>query len=127
MNKVLLCGNIVEDGELRFTDSGKARVKFTLAINKRISKDHTKTTFIPCVIWGKLGESTVTYLKKGTQLIIDGELGIDSIKSEEGWKTYACVNVNELQFGRTPKDRKQECERNNKNRDMTEVDEDVPF
>ena len=128
MNKVLLCGNIVEDGEIRVTESDKVKVNFTLAINKRIGKDKTKTTFIPCVIWGKFGETVVGYLKKGSQLIVDGELEINNIKSEKGWKTYAYVNVNELQFGRGSKGSKQEAERNNKNSDMVPVDDtEVPF
>lgn len=127
MNKVILCGNIVEDGEMRVTENDKVKVNFTLAINKRITKDKTKTTFIPCVIWGKFGETVVKYLKKGSQLIVDGELEINNVKGEKGWKTYAYVNVNDIQFGRQPKGAKQEVERNNKNRGMVEVDEDVPF
>ena len=128
MNKVLLCGNIVADGEMRVTENDKVKVNFILAINKRIAKGMTKTTFIPCVIWGKFGETVVGYLKKGSQLIVDGELEINNVKSDKGWKTYAYVNVNELQFGRGSKGSKQEAERNNKNTDMAPVDDtDVPF
>ena len=129
MNKVFLCGNIVADGEMRVTENDKVKVNFILAINKKISKDTTKTTFIPCVIWGKFGQSVVGYLKKGSQLIVDGELEINNVNTEKGWKTYAYVNVNDLQFGRQrqPKVVKQEAERNTKNSDMVQVDEDVPF
>ena len=127
MNKVLLCGNIVADGEMRVTENDKVKVNFILAINKKNGKGMTKTTFIPCIIWGKFGESVVGYLKKGSQLIVDGELEINNVNGEKGWKTFACVNVNDIQFGRQPKSSRQEAERNNKNSDMVAVDEDVPF
>ena len=57
MNHITIIGRLVRDPELRYTNSGKAFVTFTLAVDRRKDKDGNKQAdFIPCMAWDKLAE-----------------------------------------------------------------------
>ena len=67
-NRVILVGNLTRDPEIRYTQSGKAVTKFTLAVNNPRNKE--ETTFVDIVAWDRLGETCNTYLKKGTNTLV---------------------------------------------------------
>ena len=77
VNNVVLIGRLVRDADLKYTPSGTAVSKFTLAVNKK-RKDGDKwkdeAGFFEIVFWGKLGETLNPYLKKGKQIAVAGEL-----------------------------------------------------
>ncbi len=78
VNKVILIGHLGRDPELKFTPSGVAVTKFTLATTERWKdkdgnpQDHTEWHNI--VLWRKLAEIAGEYLKKGRQVYIEGRL-----------------------------------------------------
>lgn len=78
MNKVILAGRLTKDPEVRYTQTGKAVASFTLAVNRRFTKEKDKqqADFIPIVIWDKLAEVCGNYLVKGTQVLIEGRIQI---------------------------------------------------
>ena len=63
MNKVFLLGRLTAKPELRYTPSNMAYARFTVAVNRRISRqDGTRETdFINCVAWGKTGENIARF------------------------------------------------------------------
>jgi single-strand DNA-binding protein len=75
-NRVILVGNLTRDPEIRYTQSGKAVTKFTLAVNNPRNKE--ETTFVDIVAWDRLGETCNTYLKKGSNTLVEGRLVIRS-------------------------------------------------
>jgi len=63
LNKVILIGRLTRDPELRYTPSGAAVAKFTLAVDRRQSRDRERETdFIDIVVWQKLAETCANYL-----------------------------------------------------------------
>lgn len=76
MNKVILAGRLTKDPEVRYTQTGLAVASFTLAVNRRFTKEKDKqqADFIPIVIWDKLAEVCGNYLVKGTQVLIEGRI-----------------------------------------------------
>jgi len=88
LNRCVLIGNLTEDPELRYTQSGTARTRFSIAINRRYKgRDgnlQEDTTFVPIVVWGPQAENCANYLSKGRQICVDGRLRIDSFTNEEG-------------------------------------------
>ena len=64
-----LMGNITRDLETKTTAGGKPVVSFTVAVNKK-----DDTTFIDCVAWNNTAETLAKYLKKGSPVILGGEL-----------------------------------------------------
>ena len=86
-NRVILVGNLTRDPEIRYTQSGKAVTKFTLAVNNPRNKE--ETTFVDIVAWDRLGETCNTYLKKGSNTLIEGRLVIRSYDDKDGNKRKA--------------------------------------
>lgn len=86
-NRIILVGNLTRDPEIRYTQSGKSVTKFTLAVNNPRNKEDT--TYVDIVAWDKLGEICNTYLKKGSNTLIEGRLVIRSYDDKDGNKRKA--------------------------------------
>src|SRR5580658_1609500 len=86
-NRVILVGNLTRDPEMRYTQSGKGVAKFTLAVNNPRNKE--ETTFVDIVAWDRLGETCNTYLKKGSNTLVEGRLVIRSYDDKDGNKRKA--------------------------------------
>lgn len=103
MNKVILVGRLVRDPEVRYTQTSKAVASFTLAVNRRFSRnaDSNQPTadFIPIVAWDKLGEICEKHLFKGSQVLVEGRLQIRSYDAQDGSKRYVTeVIANDIEF-----------------------------
>ena len=100
-NKVMQCGRITADIELRMTQGGQSVVSFTLAVNRPRSKDGTeqKADFLQCVAWDKTAEFIQKYFHKGDALFIVGKLQTRSYKAREGHTVYVTeIVVDEAHF-----------------------------
>ena len=98
MNKVILIGRLTKDPDLRFGQgSGKAIVRFTLAVNRTMKKD--EADFINCIAFGKTGETIAQYLTKGRSLAITGNIRTGSYDAKDGIKRYTTdVIVESFEF-----------------------------
>jgi single-strand DNA-binding protein len=90
LNKVILIGNLTADPELKYTPSGTARTRFSIALNRQF-KDASgqlqeEVTFVPIVAWGQQAENCANYLTKGRSVAVEGRLRIDSFENAEGEK-----------------------------------------
>lgn len=75
MNKVILCGRLTADPELRTTQSGIASCRFTLAVNRPYKKDgETEADFLVCVAWRQTAETIARYCTKGQLILVEGSL-----------------------------------------------------
>ena len=77
INHAVLIGRLTRDAELKYTNSGTAICRISIAVNRRRKVDEQWTeeaNFFEVVIWGKMGESIAQYLVKGKQVGIEGEL-----------------------------------------------------
>lgn len=80
LNNVCLIGRLIRDSELKYTTSGQAVSKFSLAVDRRVKDGgiwKTEANFFDVTLWGKMAESLNQYLTKGKQVAIDGELRQD--------------------------------------------------
>ena len=73
MNEVLLIGRTTKNIEIRSTTTGKTVTSFTLAVEKA-----GKTDYIPCEAWDKTAEILSTYVNKGDQVGIEGQIRVSS-------------------------------------------------
>lgn len=106
LNKVILIGRLTRDVELKYTPSGAAVAKFTLAVDRRQSKDREKETdFIDIVTWQKLAENCANYIGRGRLVSVDGRLQVRSYENKEGIKVKVAEVVAEgVQFLDKPKE-----------------------
>lgn len=80
-NKVVLVGNLTRDPELRYIPSGTAVTDIGLAINDRRKSGNEwveETTFVDITLWGRTAEVASEYLNKGSSVLIEGRLKLDS-------------------------------------------------
>ena len=85
MNVVLLIGRLVKDPELRYTQSNIPVATFTLAVNRVASEE---TDFINIVVWRKQAENCSKYIKKGSQVAIEGSIQTRSYEDKNGQKRH---------------------------------------
>lgn len=89
-NKVILAGNLTRDVELRYLPNGSALAKITLATNRRYKKqDGTQgdeVCYIDVNLWGRTAEVANQYLKKGSSVLIEGRLTLESWSDQNGQK-----------------------------------------
>jgi single-strand DNA-binding protein len=77
INQVVLVGRLTRDAELKYTNTGSAVSKFSLAINRRRKSGDQwveEASFFNVVVWGRVAEALSPYLVKGKQVGVNGEL-----------------------------------------------------
>ena len=105
LNKVVLCGRLTADPELKQTQSGIAVVTFTLAVNRRFQSrtndqaQAQQADFISVVAWRQTAEFISKYFKKGSALCVTGSLQTRNWQDQQGNKRYTTeVVVDEAMF-----------------------------
>jgi single-strand DNA-binding protein len=92
INKVIIVGNLGKDPELRYTADGKAIANFSLATSEswkdKQGQEQTKTEWHNVSIFGKLAEVAGKYLKKGSQVYIEGKLQTRKWQDKQGQDRY---------------------------------------
>ena len=91
-NKVSLIGNLGADPEVKIFDSGKKKVRLSLATSdsyKNASGEKIEQTqWHNLIAWGKTAEIAEKYLQKGSELAIEGKLTYRSFDDKNGEKKY---------------------------------------
>jgi len=98
-NKVILIGNVGKEPEIRHLDSGVAVITLPIATTERI-KDRNGdwkevTEWHNVVFWRSLAESVEKYVKKGSQIFVEGRLRTRSWEDQSGQKRYTTEIVAE--------------------------------
>lgn len=86
LNRIILIGRLTRDPELRYTNTGKAVARFTLAVDRPFKNQagERETDFINVVVWGPQADSCSKYLSKGKLAAVDGRLEIRSFEGQDG-------------------------------------------
>ncbi len=103
INYVIVAGNLTKDPIFRETTNGTPVVNFSIASNRKF-KDSTNqwqedVCYVGVVAWNKLAESCRDRLKKGSAVLVDGELQSRSWKSEDGHnRSIVEIKARRIQF-----------------------------
>ena len=109
LNKVMLIGNVGKDPEVRYLEGnspagqGRKVATFTLATSERF-KDRSgetreNTEWHNIVVWGQQADVVERFVKKGTQLYVEGRIRTRSWTDQSGAKRYTTeINVDSLQL-----------------------------
>ena len=105
LNKVVLAGHLTATPELRQTPNGVSVTSFSIAINRRFSKNaegqnqNANVDFINIVAWRNQAEFITRYFKKGSAICVTGSLQSRSWSDQQGAKRYVTeVVVDEASF-----------------------------
>jgi single-strand DNA-binding protein len=106
LNKVMIIGRLTRDPEMRSTGTGTNVVSFSVATSfnwtDQSGQKKEQTEFHNVVAWRKLAEIVNQYLKKGSQVYIEGRLQTRSWEGQDGKKNYRTEIVadNMIMLGR---------------------------
>ena len=82
LNKVLLIGNITREIDLNYTQSGTAVTDIGLAVNEKRKNQEGQmvndTQFVDVTLWGRTAEVAAEYLGKGSPILIEGRLKLET-------------------------------------------------
>ena len=104
VNKVILVGNLGADPETRYTPSGSAVTKIRVATSeswkdRQTGERQERTEWHRVVFFGRLAEIAGEYLKKGSQVYLEGSLRTDKWQDQSGQDRYTTeVVANEMQM-----------------------------
>lgn len=100
LNRTVLVGRLTKDPDLRYTPNGVAVANFTLAVNRPFKQDgQQQADFINCVTWRKQAENLANYMKKGSQIGVDGKLQTRTYEAQDGKTVFVTeVLADSIQF-----------------------------
>jgi single-strand DNA-binding protein len=103
-NLVVLMGHLTADPELRYTPQGAAVCDFTIASNRRYTKEdgekQEEVVFVDVTAWRRQAETCAEYLKKGSCAHVEGRLVQESWEDKETGKKRSKLKIvaNSVQF-----------------------------
>lgn len=101
INRVVLVGRLTKVPELKYTQSGVAVCRFTIAVNRPFSNQQgdREADFINCVAWRKQAENTANFLRKGSLAGIDGRIQTSNFEGQDGKRVFMTeVVTDSVQF-----------------------------
>lgn len=106
MNLVILMGRICKDPDITSSQSGTTIARYSIAVDRRFKKEGEPTAdFFTCVSFGKQAEFVDRYLKKGTKIIVTGELQNNNYTNKDGQKVYDTrILTNNVEFAESKRE-----------------------
>jgi single-strand DNA-binding protein len=101
-NKVILLGNLTRDPELRHIPNGTAVTDVSIAVNDRRKTPNgewvEEVTYVDVTLWGRTAEIACEFLSKGSPLLVEGRLKLDSWETDGQKRTKLKVIGEKLQL-----------------------------
>ncbi len=101
INHVVLVGRLTRDAQLKYTNTGIAISTFSIAINRRVKQGDKWTDeahFFDITLFGKQAEAVTQYLRKGTQVAVEGELRQDRWEQDGQKRSKIVIVANNIQL-----------------------------
>ena len=139
INKVIVLGNLGADPDARFMPNGNAVTNISIAtseswIDKESGDRQERTEWHRVAFFGRLAEIASEYLKKGSQVYIEGKLKTRKWEDKEGndrWTTEIIANemqmLGERMTSSTSTDNSEIPKQSGNNASSDDFDDDIPF
>ena len=103
INKVIISGNLVRDPDTRILENGNHLAKMSIANNQRYRDKNgewqEKTCYVNIIAWRKTAELVSEFCRKGSPVLVEGELVFNSWEDRDGNKRNQLeVNARRIQF-----------------------------
>lgn len=102
MNKIILCGRLTKDPEVRYSQGATptAVARLSLAVNRKWKREgEPDADFFNCTAFKGQAEFIEKYLKKGSKVLISGRVQNDNYTNKDGQKVYAVqIMIEEIEF-----------------------------
>lgn len=131
MNKFICIGGLTKDPELSTTSNGKQVCRFSIGVKRDFTTEGQQDSdFFNCVAWGGLGETCGKYLKKGSKVLVEGQMLTHPYEKDNVKRTLYDINISKVEFlSNTKSADKVEKVVDNKNEiELTPINDDMlPF
>jgi single-strand DNA-binding protein len=132
VNNCVIAGRLAHDMEIRYTSTGTAIGRFTLAVDRPKMKDRDRETdWIDCVLFGKSAEGLSQYLVKGKPIAVIGSVQTRNWEDQEGKRRKSVeVKVDKVSFlpdGGRKDGGQQQARPQDSFEEVPFTDEDLPF
>ena len=101
MNRIIIKGRLTRDPELKTGGSGVEFCKFTVAVDRKFSKDKTKdrqADFFDCTAFGNTGVAISHYMTKGREILVEGRMESSTSEKDGQKRTFWGVTVESFDF-----------------------------
>lgn len=100
--QLMIVGNVGQDPELKYLQSGDAVCNFSVAVTEKWGKGEDRkeeTTWFRVAAWKQLGETVNQYVKKGSQIMVIGTVKARAYTTNDGKQGVSLeVNAREVRF-----------------------------
>lgn len=96
MNKVILCGRLTRDVEVKQSQSGTAYARVGIAVDHPFKKD--ETDFFNVIAFGKTAEFLGKYFEKGRKILLEGRIQTSSYEKDGEKRTSFDVVAEQIEF-----------------------------
>lgn len=136
VNKAIIVGNLGADPEVRTTQNGSTITSIKVATSeawtdKQTGQKQERTEWHRVKFFGKLAEVAGQYLKKGSQVYVDGYIRTEKYTDKAGVERYATdIIANEMQMLGSPDSKKQQRQpiaQEQSHNNSPELDDEIPF
>ena len=128
MNKVILCGRLTRDPEVRYSQGNNptAIARGSIAVDRKYKQDGQPTAdFINILAFGKTAGVFEKYVRKGTKIIIEGRIQTGSYTNRDGNKVYTTdVLVESIEFAESRSSPENSGYNNSQRQDPPQTDRD---
>lgn len=137
-NHAAIGGRLVNAPELKQTQGGQSVTTFTVAVNRKVNTgDNQIADFLNCIAWGKTAEFISKYFKKGSSIMVTGEVRNHDYEKDGEKRRTLEILVREAAFVDSKRNEAEEAAQNANNatgdttgqprfEDIKE-DDDLPF
>lgn len=84
INSVVVVGNVGQDPEMKYFESGKVKTVISVAVNRWTKATGDKTDWFRVELWDKQAEIAGEYVKKGRPVAIEGRLDLNKWTGQDG-------------------------------------------
>ena len=102
MNKIILCGRLTKDPEVRYSQGANATAvaRLSLAVNRKWKREgEPDADFFNCTAFKGQAEFIEKYLRKGSKVLVAGRVQNDNYTNKDGQKVYAVnIMIEEIEF-----------------------------
>lgn len=125
MNSIIVMGRLTKDPEVSSSTSGTTFARFSIAVDRRYKKDGEQDAdFFNCTAFNKKAEFVEKYIKKGTKVVVSGEMRMDRVTKDGNTTTYPKIMVSDIEFAESKKNNNSDA--NDGFLNVT-TDEELPF
>jgi len=136
MNLVILMGRLTRDPEISSSASGTTFARYSIAVDRKFKREgEPDADFFNCTSFGKQAEFVERYLKKGTKIVVTGEIQNNNYTNKDGQKVYDLrIMVHDVEFAESKGNGQTEAKTESKGKDVTDflnipdgLVEELPF